>query len=201
MSKSLGNIVRIRDVVEKHGGMALRYLLLSAHYRHPLDYSEERVIEAKRSYEYLLNSLRNADMEIAYIKTFLHDRDGDKILSRMQQFTEALENDFNTPKALSVMHDFASEINSKLFIADLESLERAFEDFLRMMKVMGLIREYTRSPILSDPDKEKILEREKARKERNFDTADIIRDVFKTKGIQLVDTKKGTRWFIFSSSL
>ncbi len=199
MSKSLGNIIRIRDVVKEYGGMALRYLLLSAHYRHPLDYSEERVVEAKKSYEYLINSLRNADMEIAYIKTFLSNREGDEIASRFEEFIDALENDFNTPKALAVMHDFASEINSKLFTASLESLERSFEDLFEMLEVMGLIKDYIRSPILDESHKKKVMEREKARKERRFDVADRIREEFRMECIQLVDTKKGTRWFIFSS--
>lgn len=196
MSKSLGNIVRIRDVVERYGGMALRYLLLSAHYRHPLDYSDEKVVEARRSYEYLLNSLRNADMEIAYIKTFLGDRDGPSIPSVIDQFVEALENDFNTPKALSIMHRFASNINSMLFSAGLNSLEKAFEEMHSMMDVMGLVRDYVRSPVLSGEDVERITEREQARRDRDFEKADLIRDEFRSRGIMLVDTKNGTRWFV-----
>ncbi|WP_456370212.1 cysteine--tRNA ligase [Geoglobus sp.] len=196
MSKSLGNIVRIRDVVERYGGMALRYLLLSAHYRHPLDYSDEKVVEAKRSYEYLLNSLRNADMEIAYIKTFLGDRDGSDIPSVIDQFVDALENDFNTPRALSIMHRYASNINSLLFSAALDSLERAFEEMHSMMDVMGLVRDYVRSPVLSGEDVERITEREQARKDRDFEKADRIRDGFRNRGIALVDTKNGTRWFV-----
>ena len=200
MSKSLGNIVRIRDVVEKHGGMALRYLLLSAHYRHPLDYSEKKVIEAKKSCEYLLNTLRNVDMEISHIRTFLVKRNGESIQSKIGEFIEALENDFNTPKALSVMHEFASEINSKLFTASLESLEKTFNEMFGMLEIMGFVKDYRRSPVLGEKDAEKIREREEARKLREFDKADRIRDEFKEMGIQLVDTKKGTRWFIFSSS-
>ncbi|NOY12065.1 MAG: cysteine--tRNA ligase [Archaeoglobi archaeon] len=196
MSKSLGNIIRIRDVVERHGGMALRYLLLSAHYRHPLDYSEERVVEAKRSYEYLLNSLRNADMEIAYLKTFGGERDGDEIPSFMDAFVDALENDFNTPKALAVMHEFASNINSRQFSADLNSLERAFEELHAMMDVMGLVRDYRRAPVLGEEDRSRVLEREEARRKREFDVADRIRDEFKNRGIVLVDTKHGTRWYL-----
>ncbi len=196
MSKSLGNIIRIRDVVERHGGMALRYLLLSAHYRHPLDYSEEKVIEAKKSYEYLLNSLRNADMEISYIKTFLGDREGETIPSAMDDFVGALENDFNTPKALSIMHRLASSINSVQFSASLESLERAFEELYAMMDVMGLVRGYVRSPVLDDDERARIVEREEARRKRDFKLADSIRDEFKNKGIQLVDTKHGTRWYV-----
>ncbi|MBE8540339.1 cysteine--tRNA ligase [Geoglobus acetivorans] len=196
MSKSLGNIVKIRDVVEKYGGLALRYLLISAHYRHPLDYSEEKVIEAKKSYEYLQNSLRNADMEIAHIKTFQGGREGEEIPSLRDGFVEALENDFNTPRALAVMHELASNINSRQFSASLKSLEKAFDELYTMMDIMGLIKDYGRSPVLGEDDREKITEREEARKRKDFKTADMIRDGFKKRGIILVDTKHGTRWYV-----
>ncbi|AIY89476.1 cysteine--tRNA ligase [Geoglobus acetivorans] len=196
MSKSLGNIVKIRDVVEKYGGLALRYLLISAHYRHPLDYSEEKVIEAKKSYEYLLNSLRNADMEIAHIKTFQVGREGEEIPSLMDGFVEALENDFNTPRALAVMHELASNINSRQFSASLKSLEKAFDELYTMMDIMGLIKDYGRSPLLGEEDRAKIVEREEARRMKDFKTADMIRDEFKNRGIMLVDTKHGTRWYL-----
>ncbi len=199
MSKSLGNIVRIRDVVERYGGMALRYLLLSAHYRHPLDYSEKKVTEARKSWEYLMNTLRNVDMEISYIRTFHAGRDGEAIDSKIEEFVNALENDFNTPKALSIMHEYASEINSKLFTASLESLERTFDELFTMLEITGLVKDYSRSPVLDEKDAGKIIEREKARKLREFQKADKIRNEFRERGIQLVDTKKGTRWFIFSS--
>lgn len=196
MSKSLGNIIRIRDVVERYGGMALRYLLLSAHYRHPLDYSDEKVLEAKKSYEYLLNALRNADMEIAYVKTFLGKRDGDDVPSALDEFVNALENDFNTPRALSIMHRLASDINSRQFSASLESLERAFGELYTMMDVMGFVRDYIRSPVLSEDDRHKILEREEARRRRDFNLADSIREEFRSRGIVLVDTRYGTRWYV-----
>ncbi len=199
MSKSLGNIVRIRDVVEKYGGMALRYFLLSSHYRHPLDFSHGKLMEAKRSYDYLLNTLRNADMEISYIKTFEGGRGGDVIESRMTDFMLALENDFNTPKALSVMHELSGIINTKLFTSSLESLETAFKELYTMMDIFGFLRRYERSPILSQDEMKRIIEREEARRRKDFFTADRIREEFRKKGIQLVDTKHGTRWFISSS--
>ena len=199
MSKSLGNIVRIRDAVEKYGGEVLRLFLLSAHYRSPLDYSEKALERAKKSYEYLLNTLRNVDMEIAYLKTFGERREG-KVASYIDKFVEALENDMNTPKALAIMHEFAAEVNRNLFDLSLNSLERVFEELKTMAYIFGIFENYTRVPVLDEKDVELIRERELARKERDFDKADKIREKFRERGIYLVDTKKGTRWFTSSSS-
>ena len=199
MSKSLGNIVRIRDVVNKYGGEVVRFFLLSAHYKSPLDYSEKAIERSKKSYEYLLNTLRNLDMEIAYLKTFGEKREG-SLKSYMSEFVSALENDMNTPKAIAVMHEFAAEINKNIFNVNLESLEKAFEELKTMGYIFGIFEKYTRVPVLSEDDVRLIKERELARKERDFDKADKIREKFKERGIYLVDTKKGTRWFISSFS-
>ncbi len=198
MSKSLGNIVRIREAVEKYGGEVLRFFLLSAHYRSPLDYNEKSIERAKKSYEHLLNSLRNVDMEIAYLKTTGERRSG-KIKSYLSEFVAALENDMNTPKAIAVMHEFASELNKNVFEASLEELERAFNEFKTMARILGIFENYRRVPVLGEEELELIRERELARKERDFDKADKIREKFREKGIYLVDTKKGTRWFTSSS--
>ncbi len=195
MSKSLGNIVRIRDVVKKFGGLVLRYFLLTAHYTKPLDYSEEKMRDAKKSYEYLINTLRAIDMEIAYIKTFGVDRDGKAYESHVKAFVNALEDDFNTPKALAILHDFASYANRNLFDLDLKALENIFDEFYTMLDILGLIKHYVRVPVLSKEEKELIIEREMARKEKKFKKADSIRNHFRSKGLRLIDTKYGTRWF------
>ena len=195
MSKSLGNIIRIRDVVEKFGGLVLRYFLLTAHYSKPLDYSEEKIREAKKSYDYLINTLRNLDMEIAYLKTFDIERDEKSYESYLEKFVEALENDFNTPKALSILHSFAAYINKRVYTLGLEALNNLFEEFYTMLDILGLIRDYKRVPVLGNETKNLIVEREKARKEKNFKKADEIRDYLKSRGLHLIDTKWGTRWF------
>ena len=229
MSKSLGNIVKIRDVIKKYGGEVLRYFLLTSHYRSPINYSFEAIERAKKGYEHLYYTLRNLDMEIAYLKTekvmkemgdkydkYKEDEDSRikiinisqresevnnkdcNIKSRLQEFISAFENDINTAKAIAVMHEFSAEINKKLFTANLTSLEKAFKEFKTMASILGIFEKYSRIPILSKEDYWLIKEREIARKERDFERADKIREKFKEKGIHLVDTKKGTRWFISS---
>ena len=196
MSKSLGNIVKIRDVVERYGGLALRYFLLTAHYSKPLDYSEEKIREAKKSYEYLVNTLRNIDMEIAYLKTFDVEREKSDYESYLRKFVEALENDFNTPKALSILHSFASYINKIIYSLSLDALDSLFNEFYTMLDILGLVKDYRRSPVLDEETKNLIIERENARKKREFKRADEIRDYLRGKGLHLIDTKWGTRWHV-----
>jgi cysteinyl-tRNA synthetase len=205
MSKSLGNIVRIRDVVEKFGGEVLRYFLLSAHYRTPLDYSQDAMERAKRSYEALLNTVQLMDMELAYMETFGEfAEDGEKTGETInldeyeKRFVQAMEDDFNTPKALAILHEASTYINrmisgstSRIFK---KSLQNAFHTFIRLCNILGLFEKYKRVPILSEEDVRQIREREEARKMKDFQKADAIRDEFRKRSIQLIDTPKGTRW-------
>ncbi|MCD6493192.1 MAG: cysteine--tRNA ligase [Archaeoglobaceae archaeon] len=196
MSKSLGNIIRIRDVVEKYGGEVLRYFLLTAHYRSPLDFNEDALEKAKKSYTALKNSLEVLDMEIAAIKTFGNDLglENANYEQFVKKFEESMDDDFNTPKALAVLHEFSNYINKVVYETKLESLEIMFNTFKRLCSVLGFFEKYKRVPILDKKSVELIMERETARKEKNFEKADKIRDLFKNNGIQLIDTPRGTRW-------
>ncbi|MCS7121481.1 MAG: cysteine--tRNA ligase [Archaeoglobaceae archaeon] len=195
MSKSLGNIVRIRDVLEKFEGEVLRYFLISAHYRSPLDYSEDALETSKKAYEKLKNTLINLDMEIAYLKTFKEDRKNSLNLEDfVKSFEDAMENDLNTPKALAALHEAASLINASLYSTKLEDLEIAFEKFKTMCSILGIFEKYVRIPVLNNELAEKILMRENARAKKNYELADKIRKEFLTIGLKLIDTKHGTRW-------
>ncbi len=195
MSKSLGNIVRIRDVLQKYDGEVLRYFLLLAHYRSPLDYTEEALERAKRAYEYLRSALVSLDMEIAYLKTF-GDRKGGQVDAGnfVKKFEEAMNRDLHTPDAIAALHEFAGFINRSLYDLNLAQAEEIYEAFTRLCGVLGLFENVRRIPPLSQEDAEKVLERERARKEKNFKVADAIRDDFSKRGIRLIDTPKGTRW-------
>lgn len=196
MSKSLGNIVKIRDVLEVYGGEVLRYFLLTAFYRSPLNYDENALEKAKKSYNYLKNTLLNLDMEISALKSFGEDRVG--VNFDASQYVGEFENAMdmlNTPKALAVFHDFARHINRNLYDMSLKELEEAFNTFMKFSKILGLFEKYERVPILPSELVELIREREKARKEKDFDKADRIREQFRERGIILIDTPKGTRWF------
>ncbi len=198
MSKSLGNIVRIRDVLRKFDGEVLRYFLISAHYRSSLDYSEKALERAKKSYNSLKNSLELLDMEIAYLKTFGENRESANcnatVDSFFRRFIDAMNDDMNTPKALAVLHEFSSFINKNVSAMSLEELEYCFDRLRQLCWILGLFENYRRIPILSSELAELIREREIARKERNFEKADAIRNKFRDMGYLLIDTPKGTRW-------
>ncbi len=198
MSKSLGNIVRIRDVLKRYSGEVVRYFLISAHYRSPLDYSERALEIAKKSYNSLKNSLEIVDMEIAYLKTFGERRDGmgarGTIEGFEREFVSALEGDMNTPRALAILHEFSRFMNKNAMNMSLDELELCFGVFKRLCWILGILEVYNRIPALKPEEADMIRERELARKERDFEKADKIREKFREKGIQLIDTPKGTRW-------
>ncbi len=198
MSKSLGNIVRIRDVLQRYDGEVLRYFLISAHYRSPLDYSEKALERARKSYNSLKNSLELLDMEIAALKTFGEKRNPinchTEVDSFFRRFIEALDDDMNTPKALAILHEFSTFINKNVSYMSLDELEFCFDRFKQLCWILGLFEGYQRIPVLPRELAELIVEREIARKERNFEKADAIRSKFKEMGYILIDTPKGTRW-------
>ncbi len=203
MSKSLGNIIKIRDVLSRFDGEVLRYFLLSAHYRSPLDYSEEAIKRAERSYNSIKNAIENLDMEIAALKTFGIEKEykerKTEVLEEMgrleMEFRKAMNDDLNTPRALAILHELASFINqvvsSGAFSTD--TLEELFQRSIALCKVLGLLEKYERILELH-PYKDLIKEREEARKAKNFQRADEIRETLKKEGIILIDTPRGTRW-------
>ncbi len=195
MSKSLGNIVRIRDVLSKYDGEVVRYFLLTAHYRSPLDYSEDALERAKRAYESLRTALINVDMECAALKTF-GNREGEGVDYQIfvSKFEEAMDDDLNTPKALAALHEFATYINKIVFKAALEDLERMFDTYRSLCNILGLFEKYERIPVLSAEEAELIREREEARRRKDFAKADAIREDFKKRNLRLIDTPHGTRW-------
>ena len=198
MSKSLGNIVRIRDVLKKYDGEVLRYFLLTAHYRNPLDFSEKSLERAKKAYNSLKNSLELLDMEIAALKTFGENREDigckQTIDNFILSFINAMDDDMNTPKALAILHEFSSFINKNTNKMSLKELEYCFSKFKELCNVLGLFEKFKRIPVLSEDLSKLIKERELARKERDFEKADKIREKFREMGIQLIDTPNGTRW-------
>ncbi|RLI82090.1 MAG: cysteine--tRNA ligase [Archaeoglobales archaeon] len=192
MSKSLGNIVRIRDFPD---GEVLRYFLLTAFYRSPLDYSESSIERARRSYNYLRNTLLNLDMEISALRTFGIDRDGVGFdaLRHLRDFELAMDS-MNTPNALSIFHSLARDVNRNLYVMSLSELEECFRIFTTFSSILGLFEGYERIPTLPKDILELVKEREVARMEKDFERADRIREKLKERGIILIDTPKGTRW-------
>lgn len=201
MSKSLGNFKTVRDVDAVYDPQVLRFLMLSAHYRSPLNYSVELMDAAKTSYERLVNCCRNLDYIIENAADKEISEEEKKLLEQAHQyrlqFEKVMDDDFNTADAISALFDLMRFINtnsgtenSKTYLASLR------KEFTELSDVLGLIVD--RKPEASDDEtayiEEKIKERQEARKARDFKKADAIRDELKAKGILLEDTKEGVKW-------
>jgi cysteinyl-tRNA synthetase len=188
MSKSTGVFSAVRDVLERFSPNSLRLYLLQTHYRNPIDYSEERLREAEQAWE-------RFQIFFDRVPPTLSPQFEDTSLSQyLKRFEEALDDDFNTPRALAVTYDLLKEANIFLDRGEEKGLlERA--SLLRMMlNILGFkIEEKSRekTPELL----ELIIEvRHQLREERNFAVADKIRERLGALGIILEDGKEGTTW-------
>lgn len=199
MSKSLGNFFTVRDVAAKYGYEPIRYLMISSHYRSPINYSVD-IIEANvRSLERLYScrdsmefaeknascaNLREGETEV--IKTF----DG-----RREQFIKAMDDDLNTADGLSALFELVRDINTALRNdPSAELCKIAKERFFELADVLGLVYEKKGGDDLDAQVESLIEQRTAARKAKDFATADAIRDKLKEMGIILEDTPQGIKW-------
>ena len=179
MSKSLGNFTTVRDALEKHRGEAVRYALLNAHYRAPLDYSDNAVAEAKQALDRLYRAAGDAQPSQA--------PDAD--------FMAALSDDLNTPLALSVLHKLAKQANQGDGTAASSLKASAMMMGLLAQDEESWVRGQSAEGGLSDDEIEALIEeRQQARKARDFARADAIRDTLSGAGIALLDGADGTSW-------
>jgi cysteinyl-tRNA synthetase len=183
MAKSVGNFFTIKDVLKDHNPEVIRYFLLSSHYRSPLNYSEANLINAKKALIRLYQSIKDCAIEESNL-----DEDW------LEQFNQAMNDDFNTPVALSVLFQLSHEVN-KTHSSKLASTLKY------LAGLMGILQndptEFVQSGLAED-NKEKIeqliVERLHARTERNWSLADQIRDELLSQGILLEDSENGTTW-------
>jgi cysteinyl-tRNA synthetase len=203
MSKSLGNIMKVRDIIQKYKGEVIRYFILSAHYRSPLNFSEEQLQQAQNSLQRLNNIIYNVKHLLKQDKfKKSKDKDDELILEKRkegeQQFIKAMDDDFNTPVALSRLFGFAKDVNIYLNSPSLknkiilEEIIKFYQDLAG--KVLGILKDFVREQSFEQEIKKLIEDREKARKEKNWEKSDKIRDELKRKGIILEDTTEGVRW-------
>ncbi|MDX1482692.1 MAG: cysteine--tRNA ligase, partial [Woeseiaceae bacterium] len=190
MSKSLGNVLLVHDLVQDIPGEVIRLALLSAQYRQPLDWSDETVASARKMLDRLYGALRGIDLRPEAV--------GRATLPK--GLVEALEDDLNTPKALAVLFDVAKELNK----AESSSVRQELAATLKAAAgLMGLLSSdpetwFAGSEAGGGPTAEEIealLERRRAaRAERNFAEADRIRDELAAAGIAIEDGPAGTQW-------
>ncbi len=210
MSKSLGNILNIRDVLKNHSREAVRLFLLSSHYRSPIDYSPDSLSEAEAAVERVYRTV--ARMEDNW-QSLIKEPPPERLNERMAPIIEAMDDDFNTALAIGHIFEEVNEANRLMDRAEKEGPEDGFGEALstslyvikQSSRFLGL---FTRSP--EDYFKEMrsrsklpveeierlVKERDEARKRKDFKRADEIREMLKEKGIILEDTPKGTVWSV-----
>lgn len=192
MSKSLGNFFTVRDVLKHYDAETIRYFLMSGHYRSQLNYSEENLKQARASLERLYTALRGTDSTAA-------PAGGDPFEAR---FREAMDDDFNTPEAYSVLFDMAREVN-RLKSEDKAAADGMAAHLRKLSAVLGLLEQepeqFLQSGAQSDDSEVAEIEalikqRNDARKAKEWATADMARDRLNEMGIVLEDGPQGTTW-------
>jgi cysteinyl-tRNA synthetase len=183
MSKSLGNFFTIRTVLEKYDAEVVRFFILRAHYRSPLNYSDQHLDDAKSALTRLYTALRGANAEVATI---------DWQQPQAARFKLAMDDDFNTPEAIAVLFDLANEAN-KTKDASTTNLLKSLSGGL------GLLQrnpdEFLQGEVSQALDVEALIQaRLAAKKNKNFAEADVIRKQLSDAGIILEDTPQGTTW-------
>lgn len=187
MSKSLGNFLTIKDVLQKHSPEVLRFFMLSSHYRRPLNYTEAMLTQAHSALETLYIALRGLSATgNAYHEGYI------------ARFTEVMNDDFNTPEALAVFFELARDINVEKSV-DTDSAEILASTLRYLANSLGLLisspEEFFQGHIAHKSVIEDLLQkREKARAAKDWKESDRIRDELKAIGIIIEDSSQGTTW-------
>lgn len=198
MSKSEGNFFTVRDIQKQYSLQVLRFFMLSAHYRSPLNFSRDLMEASKNGLERITTAVENLkrlydaakERELtAGEKEFM-----ERLEKRNQKFDMAMEDDFNTADAIAAVFEMVKDANTVLSSDSArKALEHARNTIVALCDVLGLKVEKEKE-ILDGEIEELIQQRQNARKEKNFTRADEIRDELLEKGIILEDTREGVRW-------
>jgi len=196
MAKSLGNFYTLRDLLDKgFSPIAVRYLLMSAHYRAQLNFSEEALHDAERSVEALRSTLRRLDD--LHPQARRNNIELRKVLSSQKvAFEKAMDDDLNTPRALAALHKIARAVNRAIEQGALSQADAiaALKVTAQLDRVFGILAETGETGALSDEAQRKIKEREEARARRDWAAADRLRAELLAMGVVIEDTPTGTVW-------
>lgn len=198
MSKSLGNFKTVREIAEVYGYEVIRYFLISAHYRSPINYSVDIIEQCKNALERLYTCRESLDFALENADNPAGDNDFELISlfnSRKNEFIAAMDDDLNTADAIAALFELTKDINTNVLGKDASKAvcERAAAVFDELCDVLGLL--YNRKENTLSSDIEALIEkRQEARKNKDWATADKIRDELKAQGIILKDTPQGVTW-------
>ncbi|WCT55279.1 cysteine--tRNA ligase [Paenibacillus sp. KACC 21273] len=196
MSKSLGNGILVKDLRKAHKPAAIRYFMLSTHYRNPLNYNADTIQQAENSVDRIANAVNNvkhrlsASDQASPVEASLAKR----LTEIRQLFHEKMQDDFNTPDAITAIFEWVNEANLLLQkeVVAKASLEALLELFNEMNEVLRI---FWQEEELVDADIDQLItERVEARQNKNWARADEIRDLLSAQGIMLEDTPQGMRW-------
>ncbi len=190
MSKSLGNFFTVREVLRKYRAETIRFLIITSHYRSPLNYSDESLDEAGASLTRLYTALRGINPE------------GDVLVSYQERFNKAMDDDFNTAEAIAVLFEIANELN-KAKSGDGESSQSLAATLIHLGDILGIMQENPETflqaslgsdGLSADAIELQIAERIAAKQNKDWAKADQVRDQLKEQGIILEDNPSGTTW-------
>ena len=198
MSKSLGNFKTVREIADVYGYEVIRYFLISAHYRSPINYNIDIIEQCKSALERLYTCRDSLDFALKNASDTAGE-DDDKLInlfeSRKDEFITAMDDDLNTADGIAALFELTKDINTHILSKKVSKnvCEQAARIFDELCDVLGLL--YNRkSNDLSDDIEALIEKRETARKNKDWATADQIRDDLKARGIILKDTPQGVTW-------
>lgn len=196
MSKSKGNFFTVRDIVQNFDYEVIRYFLLSAHYRSPINFSFELMEQAKSSLDRIYTCIDNLKFILQQDNADIDESGLIESVDQLEQkFIEAMDDDLNTADAISVLFEMVREINTSMTPDRLHShsvAQYALDKLVELGGVLGLL--YRKEETI-DAEIERLIEqRQQARKSKDFALADKIRDDLKAQGITLFDTPTGVKW-------
>ena len=197
MSKSLGNFVLVNDIRKQIDPQVLRFFMLSVHYRHPINFAQDLVEAAKNGLERIRTAYANVQHRLTATANLAEEKDVwlTQVAEQKTLFEEAMNDDFNTANAISVLFELARLAN--IYLQEANTSEEVLRAFINTMdaisEVLGLT--LAKEVELLDEEIEALLaERVEARKNRDFARSDEIRDYLLSLNIILEDTRQGTRW-------
>ena len=198
MSKSLGNFFTVREISEKYDLQVLRFFMLSAHYRSPLNFSAELMESSKNALERIKNAVSNLKYLLDAAKdeamTEAENAEVANVQAFETKFDEAMDDDFNTADAISAVFELVKYANSSVTAENTKAFITAVRDeIIKLCDILGIIAE-EKEELLDEEIEKLIEERQAARKAKNFARADEIRNELLEKGITLLDTREGVKW-------
>ena len=198
MSKSLGNFFTVREISEKYDLQVLRFFMLSAHYRSPLNFSADLMESSKNGLERILTGmekLREMEAKVSGDAMTVEEQENQKkAMELVAKYEAAMDDDFNTADAISAIFELiklsnstVSETSTKAYVSWMKN------EIQRLCDVMGIITE-KKKEVLDSEVEDLIAQRQAARKAKNFALADEIRGKLLDMGIVLEDTREGVKW-------